>query len=145
MEPKKFKVYSHGSSGITSKWVNTLDEQRSCTPIEMAIPPEFDGPGGTFSPEDLYLLSLVNCFLATYKYVAEKSKIEFMEIQGKGILHVEKGNENSLWMSRAELSFTVIGPKQRDRVLNLLEKTKRNCMIINSVKTNVTFSFTVLD
>ena len=32
----------------------------------------FEGPGKEASPEDLYLLSLLNCLIATFKVFAEK-------------------------------------------------------------------------
>ena len=145
MDPKIFRVNSIGPSGIKTNWINLLDSSRKSKPIDMVIPPDFGGPGGTYSPEDLYLLSLVNCFLATFKYMAEKSKLEFSEIRGEGALYVEKGNEKSLWMNRAELEFTIVEPKQKERILNLLDKTKNNCMIINSVKTDVKFTFNIID
>ena len=144
-DSKIFKVNAHATSGVKTSWTNSLDELRPSTPIQLAIPPEFEGLGGTYSPEDLYVLSLLNCFLATFKFVAEKSKLEFREINGEGVLYVEKGMEKAPWMSRVELSFTLTGPTQKERALNLLEKTKNNCMIINSVKSEVKFSFNVLD
>ncbi len=142
MEAKIFKVHSIGPSGVNTTWANSLDSSRSCQPISMAIPPEFEGPGGTYSPEDLYILSLLNCYLATFKYVASKSKLDFNEIEGHGTLFVEKGEEKSLWMKKAVLKFHLKGVKQLERSLNLMEKTKNNCMIINSVKTEVEFIFT---
>lgn len=144
MEEKIFKVCSISSNGIHSTWTSFLEETRASLPIQMVIPPEFEGPGGTYSPEDLYVLSLVNCYLATFKFIAEKSKLVFSEIKGEGTLLVEKGEEKSLWMKKANLHFTLKGAVQEERALNLLEKTKKNCMIINSVKTEVEFSFTVL-
>ena len=143
VESKIFKVHSIGPSGVQTTWINSLDHSRSCEPITMVIPPEFEGPGGTYSPEDLYLLSLLNCYLATFKYVAEKSRLEFGEIKGDGILYVEKGEEKAPWMRRAELHFMLKAPKQPERALALMEKTKNNCMIINSVKTQVEFKFTI--
>lgn len=144
MEEKVFRVSTQGPSGVMSGWASSLDESRLCNPIEMSIPPEFEGPGGTYSPEDLYLLSLMNCYFATFKYIAEKSKLAFSELKGEGTLFVEKGDEKALWMSRANLHFILIGAPQKDRSINLMEKTKNNCMIINSVKTDVKISFEVL-
>jgi organic hydroperoxide reductase OsmC/OhrA len=142
MDEKKFIVNSTSLSGISSTWSGAIDESRSRQTIELAIPPEFEGPGGAYSPEDLYVLSLLNCYLATFKFVAEKSRLVFSEIKGEGVLFVEKGAEKSLWMSRVELHFTLNGCLQNERALALMEKTKNNCMIINSVKTDVQFTFT---
>lgn len=137
---KTFAVKSFGNSGIASSWTNQLSD-RTCENIEMTIPPEFGGPGGTYSPEDLYALSLLNCFLATFKYIAEKSKLEFVSIHAEGILTVGKGSEKALWMEKMSIKIHLNGCPQRDRALSMMEKTRHQCMIINSVKTQVEFDF----
>lgn len=135
-----FKVESIGAAGIDSIWRNRLTN-KDCRPIDMAIPPEFEGPGGTFSPEDLYVLSLMNCYLATFKYVAEKSKLKYDEILGSAELIVDKGEEKSPWMERVHIKIELNGCDNSERALSLMEKTKAHCMIINSVKTAVTYDF----
>ena len=142
--PKVFKVESRGESGVQSTWINQLKDKPS-TPITMAIPPEFEGPGGTYSPEDLYALSLLNCYLATFKFVAEKSKLSYKQIAGEATLYVDKGEEKAPWMERILLSITLSGCTDKTRSLNMLEKTKAHCMILNSVKTKTDFEFSVHD
>ena len=138
--PKTFKVHSQGMSGVSSTWINELTD-KECTPLVMAIPPEFEGPGGTYSPEDLYALSLMNCYLATFKYIAEKSKLAYKEIYGSAKLYVDKGEEKSPWMEAVEIKMKLTGCENKERALGLMEKTKGHCMIINSVKTKVNFEF----
>ena len=75
--PLKFSVTAEGVSGMDSTWVtqvpsNEADESRSLT---AAIPPEFQGPGGGYSPEDFYALALLNCFMATFRVIASKSQL----------------------------------------------------------------------
>ncbi|MBC7538476.1 MAG: OsmC family protein [Bacteriovorax sp.] len=140
--PKTFVVESHGASGINEFWNNRLVD-KVCDAITMAIPPEFEGPGGTYSPEDLYAMSLMNCYLATFKYIAEKSKLNYVAIKGKATLFVDKGLEKAPWMERVEVQISLTGCPQKERALALMEKTKSHCMIINSVKTVVNFEFLV--
>lgn len=137
---KSFKVESIGPSGVANIWRNKLTN-KECKPINMAIPPEFEGPGGTYSPEDLYVLSLMNCYLATFKYIAEKSKLTYQEILGSAELFVDKGEEKSPWMEHVNIKIELNGCENKERALSLLEKTKAHCMIINSVKTKVNFEF----
>lgn len=140
IESKSFKVESYGKSGVSANWINKLID-KDCVAIEMAIPPEFEGPGGTYSPEDLYALSLMNCYLATFKYIAEKSKLAYSEILGNAELIVDKGDEKSPWMERINIKIELKGCANRERALGLMEKTKSHCMILNSVKTRVHFDF----
>lgn len=136
IKPRSFKVESIGASGVSNIWRNKLTD-KVCKAIDMAIPPEFEGPGGTYSPEDLYALSLMNCYLATFKYIAEKSKLKYVEILGNAELIVDKGEEKSPWMEKINIKIELNGCGNRERALNLLEKTKSHCMILNSVKTKV--------
>ena len=140
ISPKIFKVESIGASGVSSLWINKLSA-KECIPIDMAIPPEFEGPGGTYSPEDLYALSLMNCYLATFKYIAEKSKLQYSEILANAELIVDNGEEKSPWMERVNMKVELRGCANPERALGLMEKTKSHCMILNSVKTKVSFEF----
>ena len=140
--PKTFSVESKGPSGVSAEWFNQLTG-KECAPLTMAIPPEFEGPGGTYSPEDLYALSLMNCYLATFKYIAEKSKLHYEHISGKAILYVDLGENKAPWMEKVDIQISLEGCEQKERGLALLAKTKAHCMIINSVKTKVEFEFSV--
>lgn len=139
---KKFAVESIGRSGISSSWVNRLKD-KECDDLVMAIPIEFGGVGGTYSPEDLYALSLMNCYFATFKYIAEKSKLEYDSIKGDAILNVDQGDRKSLWMESILIRIKLLGCTNKDRALMMMEKTKTQCMIINSVSTKVEFDFSV--
>jgi organic hydroperoxide reductase OsmC/OhrA len=137
---KTFEVESIGQSGIEATWVNRL-KGKTCEDLVMSIPPEFEGPGGTYSPEDLYALSLMNCYLATFKYIAEKSKLRYEHIKGEALLSVGKGDEKAPWMEKIKICITLEGCENKDRAILMLEKTKSHCMIINSVKTKLVFEF----
>lgn len=109
----------------------------------MAIPPEFEGPGGGFSPEDLYAMALSNCFVATFKVIAERSRVTFGEIRTRSRLIVDRDEAGRPWMSKLELQIEVTEAKDVDRMRRLLEKTSGQCMILNSVKTEIVFDFLV--
>jgi organic hydroperoxide reductase OsmC/OhrA len=141
---KIFKVSSSSQSGLHSSWTGAAVE-KNFKEIDLCIPPEFEGPGLGYSPEDLYALALLNCYIATFKFVAEKSRLEFREISGSGQLIVDKGERNALWMRQFQINIELKGAKQPERAIALMEKTSKNCMIINSVQTEVTFSFQVKD
>src|SRR5690606_21420737 len=93
--PLVFEVSAESNSGIQSLWESTAPGNKSIT---MSIPPEFDGPGGGFSPEDLYAMALQNCFLATFKVIAEKSNLLFQRIQIQTSLSVDRNENGKPWM-----------------------------------------------
>jgi uncharacterized OsmC-like protein len=141
--PLDFSVSTQSQSSISSVWsseVGSLSERRVAT---VAIPPEFEGPGGGYSPEDFYALALLNCFVATFKVIAEKSKLQYESIEGRGILQVDRNEKGIPWMKSFKMNFALVGAVDSERATRLLEKTSQSCMILNSVKTEKTFQFEV--
>ncbi len=138
--PQEYEAKSRSGSGMESKW----SSQAGVSPeLVCAIPPEFEGPGGGSSPEDFYALALLNCFVATFKVFAAKSRLDYREIEARGVLTVDRDEKGIPWMARFRLAATVSGAADADRMIALLEKTSRSCMILNSVKTEKTFEFGV--
>lgn len=140
--PMIFKVSAQSSEGINTSWTTSaaVNEQK----VQMAIPPEFDGPGTGLSPEDLYAMALQNCFLATFKVFAEKSKLSFKDISIHSDLFVDRDEKGRPWMARINLKVTLSGVSQPDNGHRILEKTSQSCMILNSVNTQKNFEFEVI-
>ncbi len=142
--PLTFKVSSSSSAPISEAWSSqyypSVGDPMSS---RVAIPPEFEGPGGGYSPEDFYALALINCFVATFKVIAEKSKITYSSLQTEGHLTVDRGEGGAPWMSAFHLKVSVTGSSNPERASRLLEKTSQSCLILNSVRTVKSFEFSV--
>lgn len=137
--PLTFKVAAQASSGIQSAW----SAEAGTHMVAMAIPPEFEGPGDGLSPEDLYALALLNCFIATFKVVAEKSKLSYSDIKANAELTVDRDAQGRPWMAKVDIRVNLTGATDIERTQKLLQKTSESCMILNSTKTEKTFSFEV--
>ncbi len=139
--PMKFEVQATASGGIDSRWSSQTD---LLPPIPTAIPPEFSGPGGGYSPEDLFALSVVNCVIATFKVYCEKAKQTFQEIQGKATLTVDKiPGEVSFGMTQINMTFHVSGSSNPEKIKSLLEAAIKDCAVSNSIKSGKTFNIHV--
>ncbi len=139
--PMKFEVQATASSGINSRWSAQTD---SLPPIPSAIPPEFSGPGGGYSPEDLFALSIVNCMIATFKVYCEKATQTFQNIQAKAILTVDKmPTESCFGMTEINIAFHVTGSSNPDKIKMLLESAIKDCAVSNSIKSGKTFNIHV--
>ena len=137
----KFEVAANASSGIGSQWSAQTDK---LPPIPSAIPPEFMGPGGGYSPEDLFAISVVNCMIATYKVYCEKSKVSFDEIKTRTVLTVDKNaSEPSFYMSHLEFFIDVSGCSDPERGKKLLEAAIKDCAVSNSIKSAKSFHLNV--
>jgi uncharacterized OsmC-like protein len=139
--PMKFEVSANASSGINSQWTAQTD---LLPPIPSAIPPEFMGPGGGYSPEDLFALAVVNCVIATFKVYAERAKIEFQTIQGKALLTVDKlATEAGFGMTQIDITLNVIGASDLEKTKKTLEMAIKDCAVSNSIKSGKTFHINI--
>lgn len=108
-----------------------------------AIPAEFKGGGGGWSPEDLYLQSLINCFIGTFKVYARASRIIFKDLNVHGRLFVEKDESGKTMMKRCRLRIAIAGVERFDRVETLIAKVFKDGFILNSVKTEIGYELHV--
>lgn len=137
--PIEFQTKALSASGINSNW-NIQSE-----PFEMscAIPVEFEGPGQALSPEDLFAQALTNCFVATFKVYAEKSRLEFANISCRGFLTVDLDENKKPWMKNFKLIATIQSPNNEDKAQLLAEKAFKSGFILNSVKTHLSFELLI--
>jgi organic hydroperoxide reductase OsmC/OhrA len=138
--PMTFSAQASSPSGITTPWSTSTPTSPE---LACAIPAEFEGTATGASPEDLFILALTNCFIATFKVVAEKSKVAFGDLKARSTLTLDRGADGVPWVAAAHLHFTLTGSANAERATRLLERVSKQCMIINSVKTAVSFEFTV--
>lgn len=137
--PINFNVKSYAEEGIASRW----EADYSWGDLELSVPREFEGPGGGASPEDLYALSLLNCFIATFKVYAEKSRLGYQSISGDAELVVDSAGEKMPWMSEVKLSIAINKPEDEHKAERILNKVKDTGMILNSVKSKLSISWTI--
>ncbi|UCH04271.1 MAG: OsmC family protein [Candidatus Thorarchaeota archaeon] len=103
--------------------------------VLVSSPPEFGGPEGIISPEDLFVGAATACFMTTFVAFTDKMRFDFKSFtcEGKGILkRVGKGFQ----FTKLHLTTTVeveseeFVPKA-ERALELAEKY---CLVSNSMK-----------
>lgn len=138
--PVQFSAVSISESGTQSPWlVSCGPQQATC-----AVPPEFAGSGGGFSPEDLYLQALTNCFVATLKVYAEASRIQFKMIHVESKLVVDRNEQGQPWMKEADFKIKIEGVSNPDRLRILADKAIKCGFILNSVKTHLNWSVDIV-
>jgi organic hydroperoxide reductase OsmC/OhrA len=139
--PLHFRARAFGPSGISSTWSTQVEAIP--TPLGCAIPPEFEGPGGGYSPEDFFLLAAMNCFVATFRVIAERSKLEYARIDVSAELQVDRDSAGRPWMSALRFQVSLEGASDRERALRLLQKTSESCIVLHSVRSERQFEFSV--
>ena len=108
-------------------------------PVLSSQPPaQFGGPGDQWSPEDLLVAAVADCFVLTFRAIARMSKLSWsaLECSAEGVLdrdqHQLKFTELRV---RAHLRISNAGDEERAE--RLLEKAERGCLVTNSMTASV--------
>lgn len=106
--------------------------------LRATLPPDYDGPGDAWSPEHLLLAAVETCFLFTLRAVAGASKITFtaLDLSSEGTVDRQDGvTRFTEIILRPRL--TVPPGTDRARVLGVLDKSERACLISASLATRI--------
>jgi len=110
-------------------------ESQGLPTIETAPPPEFDGPGGVWSPETLLVAAIANCFILTFRGVSRAAHFEWkgLEAHVDGTLERNSGvTQFTRYKTRATL--TVKPGTDHAKARELLERAEKVCLVSNSLR-----------
>ncbi len=139
--PLLFKAQSQAAAGIQTIWnVESYGHQAAC-----AVPPEFGGPGGGFSPEDLFAQALTNCLVATFKVYAENSNLVFSNIHVQTHLTVAMNENKKITMQKCHFEINLHQTNQPEKAELLIKKAFESGFILNSVKTELSYELQLHD
>lgn len=114
-----------GNVAVTSPQLPTLDS---------APPPEFDGPGGVWSPETLLCAAVANCLVLTFRAVARASKFEWLDLRCRTEAVLERVDGTARftrYTSHATIRLPAGGDAAKAKLL--LEKSEHACLVANSL------------
>jgi organic hydroperoxide reductase OsmC/OhrA len=103
--------------------------------LQSAPPPEFDGPGGVWSPETLLCAAAADCFILTFRAMSRAARLEWLRLDCRveGVLErVERLPQFTRFTTFADL----VVPPHTDAgaARKLLEQAERGCLIANSLR-----------
>jgi peroxiredoxin-like protein len=107
----------------------------NCPELQSAAPATFGGPGDQWSPEDLLVGAVADCFVLSFRAIARMSKLDWTSLKcsASGTLdRVERSPQFTAFELTADL--TVPEGTDTDRAQRLLEKAEQSCFITNSLK-----------
>jgi organic hydroperoxide reductase OsmC/OhrA len=126
-------TYAVTADGSASGEVSVVS--RALPALSTAPPPEFDGPGGVWSPETLLIAAVADCFILTFRVVARMGRFEWVNLEAHvdGTLDRESGVTQFVrYSTRAVL--TVHHDADHAKARELLERAERNCLVSNSLR-----------
>jgi peroxiredoxin-like protein len=107
--------------------------------INFAAPPEFGGEPGLWTPEHLLLAAVSTCFVATFRAVAEASKVEIhgLEVAVEGTIEKQEGGFRFTTIILRPV-VSILRETDRERVGRLLEKAENVCLVSRSILATIT-------
>lgn len=125
-------VYRVGASSAVSGEVRLTAEAVADLPSNS--PPEFDGPGGLWSPETLLCAAVADCFVLTFRAIARASRFDWTALQ----CHVDGTLERVEGVMRftrftTQATLTVPAGADEARARLLLDKAEQGCLVANSL------------
>ena len=108
--------------------------------LEVASPPEFQGHEHTWTPEHLFVASVNSCYMATFVAIAELSKLDVVSFTSTAVGKLEKTEGKGYRITEIVLrpKLVIRFESDAERAQRILEKAERNCLITNSINTDVT-------
>ncbi len=103
--------------------------------VQVSAPPEFDGPEGIISPEDLFVAAATSCLMTTFVTFSKKLRFEFKSFscEGHGTLErLEKGFQFTKLLLMTEV--TVDSEELKSKAERALELAGKYCLVSNSMK-----------
>jgi organic hydroperoxide reductase OsmC/OhrA len=102
--------------------------------LTTATPPEFDGPGGRWSPETLLVAAVADCFLLTFRGIARASRMPWIRVSVTCEGTLERPDRVTHF-TRFDLTATVVVPPDReDQARRILARAEETCLITRSLK-----------
>ncbi|NGX37905.1 MAG: hypothetical protein K1000chlam2_01073 [Chlamydiae bacterium] len=138
----KYPLYFEGGAK-SAKGVNTPFEASADNypPIACSIPEGFLGPGGGYSPEDLYLLAVTTCLIATFKVFAEKAQVAYTEISAKAKLTIDRNAQGIPELQKIDVTFLLTGVEDQEKAKTVLGEAEKYCLVSNAIKSEKTFNY----
>jgi organic hydroperoxide reductase OsmC/OhrA len=127
--PHHYTVSSHtGPDG------DVILQSEGIPPLVTVTPPEFDGPGGQWSPETLLVAAVADCYLLTFRGIARASRMPWsgLAVECRGTL--ERPDRYSLF-TRFDIraSLTVPPEVNEDQARRILTRAEETCLITRSL------------
>ena len=135
-------TYSVTASGKTEGDVSL--EAEGLPAIASAPPKEFNGPGDKWSPEDLIVAAVADCFVLSFRAVAAASKVEWTDLKCDVVGTLDRV-ERDIKFTKMDINATLTIPADVDegRAQRALEKAEKMCFITNSLSSEVHLEFSI--
>jgi organic hydroperoxide reductase OsmC/OhrA len=113
--------------------------------LDVASPPEFDGPEGVWSPEHMFVASLAACLMTTFRAIAAASGVEILEYEDRVTGRLIQAPDRLYRIERVAFQprIVIADAGQVEKARRLLDKAERACLISRSVNSQIVLDATI--
>lgn len=132
---------------VVANWTGGRDGAGDLNPahsgksIPIAVPPEFDGPGGETNPEELLTSAVAGCYAITFGIVAKNRKLPVASVKVDALGQVDQQGMNFTYKSiaiRPTITLEVgATDEQAAQAEEMAHKADAYCIITNAVRGKV--------
>jgi len=132
-------MHEYESSMVWSEGRKGRVEAPGLPGLDFASPPEFGGPGGTWTPEHSLVTAANSCILLTFAAIADFSKLSFRALSSSATGKLEKVEGEGLRFTSIDVTLRVEVGSEADvaRAERLVQKAEASCLVSKSLKTPV--------
>ena len=136
MQPLPHSYRVTGSAGASGDVELNADR---LTTLRSASPAEFGGPGDRWSPETLLVGAVADCFILTFRAIANASKLSWTSLDCDVTGTLDRVDHVTQF-THLDMAARLVVPAAVDCDLarRLLEKAEHNCLISSSLKASIT-------
>lgn len=118
-----------GQAGSIQLGNKTLPE------LETNAPVNFGGPEGFWTPEDLFVGAVADCFILTFRAISRMSKLEWLSLTCDADGTLDKVGAQMLFTEIAlNVTLTVADGTDTEQAERLLHRSEQSCLVTNSLK-----------
>ncbi|HKJ94820.1 MAG TPA: OsmC family protein [Gammaproteobacteria bacterium] len=107
--------------------------------IETSTPVQFDGTGDRWSPEQLLIAAVADCFVLTFRSVARAARLDWRHLtaQVEGLL--DRDDDRRMRFLEIQIQAEVIIPGESGRAdaARCLDRAEKLCLITNSLTAQI--------
>jgi peroxiredoxin-like protein len=132
---------------VVVNWTGGRDGRGDVTPghsnthIDIAVPPEFQGPGGATNPEELLTSAITSCYSITFGIVAANRRLPVQGLRVEAVGVVDQQGASFTYKSIVIRPTITLASEATDEQVALAQdmahKADSYCIVTNAVRGKV--------
>lgn len=113
--------------------------------LNSAPPTQFGGPGDQWSPEDLLMASVADCFVLSFKAIARMSKLNWHSVSCESEGELDKVDGKTQFTKiKNNVHVLIEEGESLEKAEKIVHKSEAACLVTNSLRADVELAIKVV-